>query len=89
MWQSAHSSGQSAVFSLGSRVPVWGAWAPGPVYRGLCATSPRWPHLPTVPAATGHTVNVASITRRHADLARWLWDLSKMALPGSLALWHR
>ena len=43
--------------------------APGPVYGGLCATSLRSPHLPTAPAATGHIVNVASITRRRADLA--------------------
>ncbi len=32
-------------------------------------------------AAAGHTVNVASITRRRADLARRLWDLAKTPLP--------
>jgi len=25
---------------------TWGAWAPGPVYRGLGATSPKRPYLP-------------------------------------------
>ena len=35
---------------------------------------------PAVPAATDHTVNVASISRRRAELARWLWDLSKTSL---------
>jgi hypothetical protein len=33
-------------FSLGSRVPVWGAWATGPVYRGMCATAPERPAPP-------------------------------------------
>jgi hypothetical protein len=42
--------------------------------------SPRWPYLSAVPASTGHTVNVASITRRPTELAGRLWDLSKIAL---------
>src|SRR5579871_519465 len=31
-----------------------------------------------------HIVNVASITRRHAEQAGSLWDLSKIALPGGV-----
>jgi hypothetical protein len=35
-------------------------------------------------AATGHTVNVTSITRRRAELAGRLGDLAKMALSAML-----
>jgi hypothetical protein len=35
---------------------------------------------PVVPAAADHTVNVASITTRRADLASWLWDLDETSL---------
>jgi hypothetical protein len=39
-------------------------------------------------AATGHTVNVASITRRRAEQAGRLGDLAKIALPIRLLLSH-
>jgi hypothetical protein len=55
---------------------AWGAWATTPAYRGMWATSPRWPHRPAEPAATGHTVNVASITTRRTELAGSLRDLA-------------
>ena len=48
---------------------------PQPPKRG----HPSWRAL----AATCHTVNVAWITGR-AELARWLWDLSKITLAGEL-----
>ena len=59
---------------------------PGPVDRGLCATRRGWPHRPAVPAATGHTVTVASITSRRTELAGPLWDLSKTSLAGRVPL---
>jgi hypothetical protein len=80
--------------------PPWGSWGsavpggpdlprlpdrrPGPAWRGLCATRRGWPHLPAVPAATGHTVTVASITRRPTEPAGPLGDLSKTPLSGRM-----
>ena len=52
----------------------------GSGYRGLCAASRGWPHGADGAAATGHIVNVASITRRRAELAGWLRDLAKTPL---------
>src|SRR5580658_9490260 len=59
-----------------------GTWPTTPILRGLWATTPkRWGHAARrVPAATGHTVNVASITRRRADRPGRLRDLTKMVL---------
>src|SRR5271167_3255703 len=53
------------------------------VYRGLCATSPDGRGC-RPRRGGGHTVNVASITRRRADLARWLWDLANTPFSGTL-----
>ena len=39
----------------------WGAWAPGPVERGLWATSPESACLQAMIAATCHMVNVARV----------------------------
>ena len=49
----------------------WGMWPTTPVLRGLWATTPKkGSHAARrVLAAAGHTVNVASITRRRAELA--------------------
>ena len=48
---------------------------------GACAPDAAgWPHRPAGPAATDHTVTVASITRRRAELAGWLRDLSNTPL---------
>ena len=58
-----------------------------PVYRGMCATTPKKGHASRrVLAATRHTATVASITRRRAEQAGRLGDLAKMALP--IRLWH-
>jgi hypothetical protein len=49
--------------------------------RGMCTTTPKRGHASQrALAATCHTVHVASITRR-AELAKWLWDPSKITLP--------
>jgi hypothetical protein len=40
------------------------------------------------PAATGHTANVASISRWRAELAGRLWDLPKTPLLEPLPLWR-
>jgi hypothetical protein len=51
-----------------------------PRLSGPGGHKPQTDAPPAVRAAIGHTANVASITRRRAELARRLWDLSKMAL---------
>jgi hypothetical protein len=62
-----------------------GMGATTPVYRGMCATTPKGGcAYRRVPAATGHTENAASITTRRAELARLLRDLSKTDLPITL-----
>src|SRR5271169_535455 len=68
-------------------------WVPGIGFTGGCV--PRAPMAVGAgrAAAAGHTVNVASITRRRADLARCLWDLAKTPLSGRdphpLVTWSR
>jgi hypothetical protein len=63
----------------------WGLWATTPVERGMCATSPKdGQGSAACSQLRGHTVNVASITRRRTDLAGLLGDLAKMALLGRL-----
>ena len=60
-------------YLAGALAPSTGACAP------QAADRRAWP---AGPAARGHTVRLASITRRRAELAGWWWDLSKTALSG-------
>jgi hypothetical protein len=60
-------------FLAGIACPAWGACVTGPIYRGLCATSPkRLRRQGPLLAATCRAVNVASITSRPAGLDGWL-----------------
>jgi len=49
--------------------------------RALWTVCPRMEELIS-PAPNRQSEHVASIMRRRAELARWLWDLSKSPLPG-------
>jgi hypothetical protein len=66
--------------------PPYGARGPRPPSIG--ARGPQAPNVMppgSVRAALCHSGQVASITRRHAELARWLGDPLKMALTGTTA----
>jgi hypothetical protein len=74
---SGHVCHHPQTTAAGSR----GMGATTPVYRGMGATTPKQGHASRrVLAATRHTVNVASITRRRAEQPRRLGDLAKIDL---------
>ena len=56
-----------------------------PRLLGLCAPDPRWPHRPTMPAATAHAVNVASIIGRRSELVGLLGDLDDTPVPSRVS----
>ncbi len=69
----------------GPDLPPFTRPTPWPRLPGLVCHHPRWPRRLAVPAARGHTVTVASITRRRAELAGWLRGTP---LPSAPAIVH-